>query len=424
MKYEGFPQKRKGGGMRFGDSVELFSLAGIPMVGNMDSGAVAGLTPEGAALCERLAREDVAEEEARAVDENLVNFLLAGRFFEDAADRAAVPVSAYLHVTQRCNLDCKGCYSLDDDRNSLADAPFEAMARAIDELAGAGVRTLIVSGGEPFLRADLPQLVQRAKEAGITAVTVITNGTCATDEMLAALAPWAGTVAVSVDGWSSDCRAHIRSEQRYDQLADTVRRIQSAGMKAHIVPTIHALNYGDLPRYVEMGEALGATMNYSLLSCEACDALAHLLPGDNELRDLARGLLALGASPRQSTSGPFGVNLDVKRSCGAGCKELSVAADGTVYPCHMLHRAEWALGNVFEEPLADLLQGERARTLATLDAAAIEDCRDCRHRQLCGGGCRARSLYAFGDLAHKDGYCAMMEEYYDRLGAGLASQFA
>ncbi len=99
MKYEGFPQKRKGGGMRFGDSVELFSLAGIPMVGNMDSGAVAGLTPEGAALCERLAREDVAEEEARAVDENLVNFLVAGRFFEDAAERAAAPASAYLHVT-------------------------------------------------------------------------------------------------------------------------------------------------------------------------------------------------------------------------------------------------------------------------------------------------------------------------------------
>ena len=40
--------------MRFGSNVVAFDLCGIPAVGNLDNGAVAGLTPEGAQLCQRL----------------------------------------------------------------------------------------------------------------------------------------------------------------------------------------------------------------------------------------------------------------------------------------------------------------------------------------------------------------------------------
>lgn len=72
--------------------------------------------------------------------------------------------TAYLHVTQRCNLECAGCYSLDDGRNSLEDAPTKSILRAVGQLAREGVSKLIVSGGEPFLRGDLPEIVRFAKK--------------------------------------------------------------------------------------------------------------------------------------------------------------------------------------------------------------------------------------------------------------------
>ncbi|WP_282208745.1 radical SAM/SPASM domain-containing protein [Parvibacter caecicola] len=408
--------------MRFGSNVVAFDLCGIPAVGNLDNGAVAGLTPEGAQLCQRLFEEDVAEEEARRIDPTLAQWLIDSEFFAEPRETAPLTL-AYLHVTQRCNLSCAGCYSEDDARNNCEDAPTDAMLRAIDELAEGGVNVLTISGGETFLRPDLPQLLQRAKEAGIGTVTVITNGTCTSDEALAALAPWADAIAVSFDGWSAQCPAHIRGEQRFHLLCDTVHRIQAAGISAHITPTIHGKNAGDMARYVQLARELGATMNYSLLSCESSDALAPLLPSDEALRSLAQSLLAQGSMPK-SSGGPVPFSLFAATSCGAGVKELSVAADGAVYPCHMLMQPQFHLGNIFEEPLETIRQRALEMGFSQLTVDEFDGCRDCGHRYLCGGGCRARALFAHGSLREPDGYCELMRTYYDQLGASLKQQFA
>ena len=126
--------------MRFRDQVVAFDFAGIPMVGNMNTGYAIGLTAEGADVCERLLREEVAETEVAAVDAALLEHLVRGGFFSDEKPADAV-VSAYLHVTQRCNLNCVGCYSYDDQRNCLPDAPLDAIERALDELTAAGCTT-------------------------------------------------------------------------------------------------------------------------------------------------------------------------------------------------------------------------------------------------------------------------------------------
>lgn len=436
--------------MRFSRNVVTFDFCGIPMAGNLANGFAVGLTPEGAALCARLTEEDVEPNAIRAVDPQLAECLEVGGFFEPAngnvsdsgknffessSSRDGQPASngpaaavtplrlAYLHVTQRCNLNCAGCYSLDEGRNRLADAPLEAMLRAVDQLASVGTSTLIVSGGETFLRPDLPQIVQRAKERGIGSVTVITNGTCVSGQMLEQLAPWVDTIAVSFDGWSADCPAPIRGQQRFEQLCDAVARIKAAGITAHITPTLHKGNAGDMQRYVELAQRLGATMNYSLLSCEPTDQLAPLIPGEEELLQLSVTLLAQGSMPSAS-GGPVGLNLTATANCGAGVSELSVGADGTVYPCHILMQPQYKLGNIFEQPVEEALARARELGFADLSVDRFEGCRECGVRYLCGGGCRGRSLFAHGDLQHPDGYCTMMRDYYQKLGVALAQQFS
>lgn len=90
--------------MRFGDNTIIFEVFDTPIVGNKANGYLIGLTPEGHNVCRRLPREDVAEEEIAAVDDALLEHLNRGGFFE-TADRVCTLESAYLHVTQRCNLD-------------------------------------------------------------------------------------------------------------------------------------------------------------------------------------------------------------------------------------------------------------------------------------------------------------------------------
>lgn len=407
--------------MRFGDQVVAFDFAGIPMVGNMNTGYAIGLTAEGAAVCDRLQREDVAEPEIAAVDAALLEHLTRGGFFGNEKPAEAV-VSAYLHVTQRCNLSCVGCYSYDDQRNCLEDAPLDHIKHALDELAGAGLATLIISGGEPFLRADLPDIVAYAKrDCGIRAVTVLSNGTCMTDEALAALAPNVNCVSVSFDGCSASAPAYIREEQRFDELVAAVKAVQAAGIKeAHIIPTVHAKNVDDLKDYVRLSKDLGATLNFSLLTCAPDDELAALLPDEAALRKLGASIMqADEGRPIALLDTPVGMNLMVKSNCGAGYKELSIAADGTVYPCHMLHNPKLAMGNVFTGSIREILNSEVSHSFRELNSENFFGCEGCRYGRICGGGCRARSLFASGDLESKDPYCTMTQEFYDILGNTL-----
>ena len=114
---------------------------------------------------------------------------LAGHGFTEEAEAGGCNhlASAYLHVSNTCNLSCVGCYSADCNRNRAVDPSLDDLCHAIDVLACLGVTRLVISGGEPFLREDLPEIAQHAREQGMTSITVLTNGTHCGDEMLAKL---------------------------------------------------------------------------------------------------------------------------------------------------------------------------------------------------------------------------------------------
>lgn len=411
--------------MRFGSNVIMFEAFSVPMVGNAATSYLIGLTPEGAEVCRRMLAEDVSEEEVAAVDAHLPEHLQRGGFLE-SRERSCSLQSAYLHVTQACNLDCVGCYSCDEQRNRSEDLPLEALCAIVDELGRRGVSRLVISGGEPFLRDDLAALVRHAKEqAGIGSIDVLTNGTCISAEKLAALAPYVDRVSVSFDGASADAPSPIRGEQRFDQLVAAVEAIRQAGIAAHIIPTIHKGNVADIAAYSALAAELGATMNFSLLSApDDGGPLSELLPDDAALAELAERMLGTKEHPPvQVADVPVGAGLRLSLGCGAGCSGVSVGHDGRVYPCHMLHDDALVLGSLAAPASRGASAAEGGAPAAALEAPdfsvlsqitvdEVEACCGCEIKYLCGGGCRARAYFATGDLRGLDPYCALMREYY------------
>ncbi len=390
-------------------------FGGVPILGSYASGHVIGLTHGGLQLCEKMQSIDVDREEIDAVDPRLTDALEKGAFLQGYAFTNDSGKAAYVHVTQRCNLSCIGCYSLDDKRNKLPDAAAEQFEQAFEKLADLGVVGIIVSGGEPFLRADLPELCEAAKRVGIGRVTVITNGTLVTMEMLGRLAPFVDCVSVSFDGLSQSAPAFIRKTQRFNELVRTIKLIQEAGIQAHMIPTIHHGNYREMEGYLQLSDSLGASMNFSLLSC--CDVdndeFGSLVPRGEVLEDMGRAVFETGkASPVDVLDLPVGSSLAVRRNCGAACNTLSVGADGAVYPCHMLHYPELAVGNIFSDDAQYIANALRSHKLANMSVRDIEACRPCAYQHVCGGGCRARAYAEAGSLAAADPYCAMTREFY------------
>lgn len=404
--------------MRFGDQAVMFDFEGIPMIGNLNTGYAIGLTAEGRDICQRLMHEDVPPAEIVAVDEALFQHLGIGGFFGYKKPDDSLK-SAYVHITQRCNLQCVGCYSLDDDRNRLADAPTEKINHAISQLASAGVEQIVISGGEPFLRDDLAAIAAYAKiECGIPSVVVLSNGIGLDAHQLKRVAPLVDRVSISFDGCTASSPAYIRGQQRYPELVRAIEAVKAANIPAHMIATIHAKNIDDVRGYLDLAERLGVTVSFSLLSCSCDDAaLGELVPRETELRKLGRSMLTVGeGGPMPVSDSPIGANLTVKSSCGAGRGMVSVAADGTVYPCHMLHRKELAMGNLFSDSMHSALSSEVGQGFRSLNTKDFEGCAECEYELLCGGGCRARSLFGFGNLRSPDAYCVMMKEFFSGYG--------
>lgn len=78
-----------------------------------------------------------------------------------------------LEVTKRCNLHCSFCFA---EGGTGEDIPFETLRDRLQALAVPGKTLVQLSGGEPTVRNDLPQIVAAAKEAGCQYVQLNTNG--------------------------------------------------------------------------------------------------------------------------------------------------------------------------------------------------------------------------------------------------------
>lgn len=78
-----------------------------------------------------------------------------------------------LEVTKRCNLHCSFCFA---ESGEEADPSLAQITAYLKDLAVPGKTLVQLSGGEPTVREDLPEIVAKAKEAGCRYVQLNSNG--------------------------------------------------------------------------------------------------------------------------------------------------------------------------------------------------------------------------------------------------------
>lgn len=419
-------KKMKGIKMKFSKDVRLFNINTIPVIGNFENGSLIGLTTEGYEFCKRIQIDGIEKQLVPKDMLELFNALFEGHFFEGSKTEEDHTMSAYLHITQRCNLHCVGCYSLDENRNCLEDPSLDKIKRTLHQLADNGCKLVVISGGEPFIRDDLKEIVQYATEnVKIPYVQIITNGTLVTANVLEEIKPYISGIAVSIDGYSKLNATYIRDNGIFDGVIKAVKLCKKTGIPTSILPTIHTKNYNRMKEYVGLSKELNVEISFSLLTCSPKDkALNKWLPTAEQLSEIALQLIEIGTEGVVSVNDmPIGNGIDARKSCEVGCKIVSVGADGSVYPCHMLHDSVMVMGNVFENDLSDILSGELALYCKSINVDEIEVCCECKHRYICGGGCRARSYYVHKNLTSHDFYCPMTKTYFDWISNNLQNVY-
>lgn len=399
----------------FAEHVKLFEFAGIPMIGNASRGDIIGLSDDGLRICQGLSDGTLDIAYAREANPELIAHMESGGFFDPQTPDFKIDF-AYVHVTQRCNLKCVGCYSDCDKRNSIPDPTMDQLSIIFDKLRNMGVTKINISGGEPMLRNDLVDVLKMAKlDHRFEAVNLLTNGTVFNQEMIEQIAPYVASISVSFDGASADDVAHIRGKQRFDDLVKFVQAVKSAGIDVCITPTLHRMNYKDIDKYETLANRLDADCSFSILTgCSDDSDNGNALMIDNDCTDECNAIIShtLGNS---NFDDPLTVleSLKCKATCGVCSKLISVDSDGTVYPCHMSHSDELAIGCLLDPDFdAETIRGFIENKCTMVDE--IEQCVDCKFKYLCGGACHLTNLFndSHSDKQH---HCVLSNIYFTQL---------
>jgi radical SAM protein with 4Fe4S-binding SPASM domain len=108
---------------------------------------------------------------------------------------------------------------------------------------------------------------------------------------------------------------------------------------------------------------------------------------------------------------------DRQFQCGAAAGEVSVAPDGSVYPCQALQKPEFRAGNITEKSIEEIYYtAPIMKKIRNCTVDAIETCSDCDVKYLCGGGCRSLAYNLYGTI---DCFNAYSCEYLKSLAYGV-----
>ncbi|TPW12990.1 MAG: molybdenum cofactor biosynthesis protein, partial [bacterium] len=172
-----------------------------------------------------------------------------------------------ISVTDRCNIRCFYCMP-EDNPNYMPRADlltYEEIGRFVRVVAGLGVRKIRLTGGEPLVRRDLPELVRLLSATpGIEEVAMTTNGLLLADA--AAPLKEAGLSRLTVHLDSLD-RARFRQIVRRDVLPEVLAGIEAARAAGFTAIKINAvavkgLSEPDIVPLAEFGRREGHEIRY------------------------------------------------------------------------------------------------------------------------------------------------------------------
>ena len=316
----------------------------------------------------------------------------------------APPDRVSVNVTLRCNLTCTMCTTCYDSPELTTDE----IKGIIDQTAAWGVEVFNPLGGEPFMRADIEEILAYAVRRGFY-VTVTTNGTLITERRaarLAAIPPDRLHFNISLDG---DEQANdlvrgagmwARAIAGYQRIRDADARAGNARRKILANTILHAANIDRFEAILDEQAALGfdgvQVLNLFRAGPDSPPESANLWLRPRHfdaLASITERLAERAESPPRAGYRIQNRPEDLRKvpayyrealqpleaPCWAGWKELYINADGRAIMCDgSLDFLAGAFGDVRKQTLQELWRSPalqaRRRVVKSCATPCVQDC--------------------------------------------------
>jgi uncharacterized radical SAM superfamily Fe-S cluster-containing enzyme len=175
------------------------------------------------------------------------------------ADHLQTTCCVLLEVTQRCDLRCAVCFAAAGDRRA-ADPELAAIERWYRRLLEAGgPYNIQLSGGEPALRDDLPDIISLGRDLGFTFFQLNTNGLrLARDGAYLKRLKEAGlsTVFLQFDGTRGEIHRQLRGRDHLAHKLKVIERCAELNLGVVLVPTlVPGVNTDDIGSLIQLALA-------------------------------------------------------------------------------------------------------------------------------------------------------------------------
>jgi cyclic pyranopterin phosphate synthase len=256
-----------------------------------------------------------------------------------------------ISVTDRCNLRCQYCMPEKDyvwlPRADILD--FEEISLLVDVFADLGVDRVRLTGGEPLVRRNLPQLVRLlASKTSLRDIAITTNGVLLERQAADLRAAGLHRVTVSLDTLRPE---RFRAITRFDEIGSVLSGIGAAarlgfsGLKIDSV-VIRGVNDDELASLLEYGRNVGAEVRF----IEYMDVggatrwSREAVVSRSEILDRLGGRYGVIESVVEKTSAPaerfrladgtvFGIISSMTAPFCGSCDRSRLTADGLWYQC-------------------------------------------------------------------------------------------
>lgn len=371
---------------------------------------------------------DLAPETIYDTVEELRQFRLLineDEFIEIGSDPQVV--SAWVHITDRCNLRCEYCYL----PHVKEDMSWEIGVTTIDAIIKSaivqGVQKVKIkyAGGEPLIRSDfLFDLHNYArKEAGVFGIEldaiVLSNGTLLNEGIIQKMKETSLRLMVSLDGLGKQHdiqRPYAGGKGSFDDVKRGILLALNHQIRPDISITISGKNSqgvsevvewvldNDLPFSLNFYRENELSMNTESLQFEEVNITRGMLEAYKVIENhLPKRSLLSSLVDRANLSSPH------LKTCGVGQNYLVFDQNGKVSKCQMAMKH--SISNAQSENLLTIIQEDKTG-IQNLSVEEKEGCKDCEWKYWCAGGCPLVTFRATGRYDVKSPNCNIYKTLY------------
>ncbi len=321
----------------------------------------------------------------------------------------SAPETAHWAVTFQCNSGCPDCYVERHRKLFKKELDTKEAFELVDKIASAGIFQLAIGGGEPFMRKDLEAIVRHASEKGLI-VHITTGKYKISRNRLDALTGYIKTIQIGI---RSESLLNGENET-VSQLKELVTQLSDRDIVngANLIMTRSSIKNLDeiMDILLEIGFKRFTFLRYKPPADikrwlqEKPDQgdwviLERQLPlikgkhsGIHIRIDCALSFLERQLEPQKAVYSGI-------KGCVAGERIVSIAPDGSVFPCSQLVGEIFKAGNLIDEEFDTIWDRDkvikRYRSFRNNKNFKRSNCGRCTAKNSCGG-CRVFADDAFG----------------------------